>query len=56
MQTAVRRCTLAVRMVRKVFGHDAGAELPQVAFAVVGGDGVPLTMIRGACGSTGSMP
>jgi hypothetical protein len=29
-----------------VLGHDLGAEMPQGASAVVGGDGVPLTDVR----------
>jgi hypothetical protein len=45
MQTAVRRCTLAVSMLRRVLGHDPGAEMPQGASVVVGGEGVPLTDI-----------
>jgi hypothetical protein len=43
MQAAVRRCTPAVSILRRVLGHDPGAEVPQGASAVVGGEGVPLT-------------
>jgi hypothetical protein len=43
MQTAVRRCTLAVRVLRRALGHVSGAEMPQSADAVVGDDGVRLT-------------
>jgi hypothetical protein len=51
MQTAVRRCTPAVSMLRRALGHVPGAEVPQGASAVVGGDGVPLmiAVVRGAC-------